>query len=549
MTTPSLSTIRWKRLSAGLAVAAATSILLAGCASGSGSADTGSASTTPVAGGTLSFALANDPITLNPTAIGSGNDTLYVERQLFDSLTEKDPETGKVIPWLATKWEANADATRFTFTLRDGVTFSDGTPLTSAVVKANFDDIAANGVKAASAITSLPGYAGTTVVDDKTFTVAFSKPNGAFPQAASSVALGLLSPASLKIPFDDRATGKGLSGTGPFTLKSYTKNTSVVLTKRKDYAWAPADYTNKGAAHLDGVEFKIVPEAGVRTGSLTSQQVDAIGGVLPQDIQTLRDQKTTLVIRPNPGIAFGLSTYNNGPILSDEKVRQALLTAIDRKTIQQSALTDDFKIATSVLAANTPGAIDLSKKLGYDKAASAKLLDAAGWKKGADGIREKDGKKLSLTLGYIANFNPNQSIIELIQQQLKAVGIDIKIWTGTVPQYLAEQAAGHFDLAYGNLSRADGDVLRTQFSAAVATNTKGDTDAQLNQYLTDQLSTADQAKRNEFAQKANERLIELAYQIPVVELTTVVATATNVHDVRLGADSRLGSLIDAYKTK
>lgn len=540
---------RWRRLTVGLAAVAATSLLLAGCASGDAGASGGSTASTPVGGGTLSFALANDPITLNPTATGSGNDTLYVERQLYDSLTEQDPKTGKVIPWLATKWEANADATQFTFTLRKGVTFSDGTPLTSAVVKANFDDIVANSAKALSAITALPGYAGTTVVDDQTFTVAFSKPNGAFPQAASSVALGLLSPDSLKIPYDDRATGKGLSGTGPFTLKSYTKNTSVVLTKRKDYAWAPADYTNTKAAHLDTVQFTIVPEAGVRTGSLTSQQVDAIGGVLPQDIQTLRDQKTNLVIRPNPGIAFGLSTYNNGPILSDQKVREALLTAIDRKTIQQSALTSDFKIATSVLAANTPGAVDLSDKLTYDKSASEKLLDEAGWKTGSDGIREKDGTKLALTLGYIANFNPNQSIIELIQQQLKAIGIDVKIWTGTVPQYLAEQAAGHFDLAYGNLSRADGDVLRTQFSSAVASNTKGDTDAQLNQYLADQLSTADQDKRNEFAQKANARLIELAYQIPVVELTTVVATAANVHDVRLGADSRLGSLVDAYKTK
>jgi peptide/nickel transport system substrate-binding protein len=539
-----------RRIGAGVATAAAAALVLSACATG-GSAATATASTKPVDGGDLTFALANDPITLNPTALGSGNDTLYIERQLFDSLTDQDPKTGKIVPGLATTWQANADATQFTFTLRKGVTFSDGTPLTAAVVKANFDDIVKNATKAVNAVTALPGYAGTTVVNDSTVTVAFNKPNGAFPQAASSVALGLLSPKSLEIPFDDRATGKGLSGTGPFTLESYTKNTSVVLKKREGYAWASQDYSNRGAAHLDTVTFKIVPEAGVRTGGLTSKQFDAIGGVLPQDIATLKTQKSGLIIRPNPGIAFGLTTYAKpGSILSDEKVRTALLTAIDRTAIQQSALTPDFKVASSVLAANTPGWVDLSKQLTSNPKATEKALDADGWKTGADGIRVKDGKRLTLHLGYIANFNPNQSIVELIQQQLKQVGVEVTVWTGTVPQYLAQSSAGAFDLAYGNLSRADGDVLRTQFLNTLPSNTvKGYTDPELNQLLLDQLATPDQDKRNAIAQKAGKRIVDLGYYIPVVELTTVLGTAQNVHGVVLGADSRLGSLVDAYKTK
>ncbi|GAA4139532.1 ABC transporter substrate-binding protein [Leifsonia shinshuensis] len=541
---------RIRRVTAGIATAAAAALVLSACAAHA-AGSTSAASAKPVEGGDLTFALANDPITLNPTALGSGNDTLYVERQLFESLTEQDPKTGKVIPGLATKWQANADATQFTFTLRPGVTFSDGTPLTASVVKANFDDIVANATKAVNAVTALPNYAGTTVVNDSTATVSFSKPNGAFPQAASSVALALLSPKSLAIPFDDRATGTGLSGTGPFTLESYTKNTSVVLKKRSGYSWAPEDYSNRAAAHLDTVTFKIVPEAGVRTGGLTSKQFDAVGGVLPQDIATLKAGETGLVIRPNPGVAFGLTTYTKpGTILSDQKVRTALLTAIDRTAIQQSALTSDFKVASSVLAANTPGWVDLSKQLTSDPKASAKLLDDDGWKKGADGIRVKDGKRLTLRLGYIANFNPNQSIVELIQQQLKQLGIEVTVWTGTVPQYFAQSNAGAFDLAYGNLSRADGDVLRTQFLNALPSNTvKGYTDPQLNQLLLDQLATPDQDKRNAIAQQAGQRIVDLAYYIPVVELTTILGTGQNVHGIVLGADSRLGSLVDAYKTK
>jgi peptide/nickel transport system substrate-binding protein len=158
------------------AVALGVYLLAAGCGSSAPSADSGASSgdasaapsgsteavapdtTAPVDGGTLTFAVANDPINLNPS--GSGNDTWYVTRQIVDSLTEQDSATGEVVPWLAQSWQISDDAKSFTFTLRPGVTTSDGTPLTAAVVKANLDDIQAAGAKSA-AIAALTGYQGT----------------------------------------------------------------------------------------------------------------------------------------------------------------------------------------------------------------------------------------------------------------------------------------------------------------------------------------------------------------------------------------------------
>ncbi|MDQ1123717.1 ABC transporter substrate-binding protein [Microbacterium trichothecenolyticum] len=537
-------TTRRSTLAAALAVTAA--LALSACANTAAAPGADTASATPVQGGDLTFAVANDPISLNPSSTGSGNDTLYVTRQLVDSLLYQNPETGALDPWLATAYTSNADATEFTFSLRDDVTFSDGTPFTAANVKATFDDIVAAGALS-QAVSSFVGYAGTDVVDDHTALVRFSSPNAAFPNSTASVALGIVGDATLAVPYDQRADGKAVVGTGPFTLKTYTKDTSTVLTAREDYAWAPAALGNDGRARLDSVTFQIVPEASVRTGSLTSDQVDVAGSVQPNDVASLEQAGYPLVWRGNPGISFGLSFNLSHPIVADLAVRQAIAAAVDAKTVRDTALNDYFAIATSALAATTPGYADESASFGYDPDRAAALLDAAGWTAGADGIREKDGQKLQLKLWWITNFGPNQTSLELIQQQLKAVGIDIQLQSGPVPDFLEAQKNGDFDIVWGNLSRADGDVLRTTFSKAT-TRYRID-DPTLEALLQKQLAISDPAARDEVLAEAQARIASQVYQIPVHELTSILGTRDAVHGVSLGADSRLDSLVAAWKSE
>src|SRR5277367_6174076 len=142
--------IRFRRPTRVIALAALAA-LAAACSSAAapGAATAGApGSAGPVRGGVLQWALAEDPLSMNPWGGGSGNDQLYVTRQLFDTLIEQDPATGRLLPFLAARWTANAAATAFSLTLRSGVTFSDGTPLTARVVKDNFDNIAASGAAA-----------------------------------------------------------------------------------------------------------------------------------------------------------------------------------------------------------------------------------------------------------------------------------------------------------------------------------------------------------------------------------------------------------------
>ncbi|HEY5877993.1 MAG TPA: ABC transporter substrate-binding protein, partial [Nakamurella sp.] len=208
------------------------------------------------------------------------------------------------------------------------------------------------------------------------------------------MALAPVAAATLAVPFAQRGTGPELVGTGPFALDHYTKNTEVVQDRRADYAWGPDGAQNTGAAYLDQVVFKIVPESSVRTGSLESGQVQVIGGVAPQDIATLSDAGHPLVVRANPGLAFGLSPVLTRPIVAVDDVRRAIALAVDPTDVRDVALNDSFAVATSSLAHNTPGFADQSSSIAFDPDQAAALLDGAGWTVGADGIREKDGQQL-----------------------------------------------------------------------------------------------------------------------------------------------------------
>jgi peptide/nickel transport system substrate-binding protein len=542
-----------RRVALSAAAAALIAVTAAACGSSGSSAPaasgTGSSSGppaaagTPVSGGTLQWALANDPLSISPWGGGSGNDQLYVTRQIFDTLTEQDPKTGQVLPFLAAKWSVNASATQFSFTLRSGVTFSDGSPLTAQVVADNFNEIARLGAAASWVGGDFAGFAGATATGPLTLTVKFSKPDGPFLQQLSGV--DIVGPSTLKIPYADWASGKGVIGSGPFVLQGYTPSQSVVLTRRAGYNWGPADRANRGAAYLSGINFKITPEPSVRTGVLTSGQVEGIDNVQPQDIATLRGGGYSVIAKANPGIAFGLTFVGGNPLTSQLQVRQAIADAIDPAAIRDAVLTPDFAVATSVLSDDTVGYTNLSKDLTYNQDQAEKLLTAAGWTPGAGGIRAKGGQQLSLTLGWIANTSFNQNALQLLQAELQQVGVKVTLATGTVPQYIAALSAGKYQLAWGNLSNANAAVLATQFSPAGSNYYKVN-DSTLNGDFAREYSSTSPGVQNAAAAAAQQRIIQQAYTVPVFQLTTVLATSGKVHGVEFGADARLAQLADAW---
>jgi peptide/nickel transport system substrate-binding protein len=519
---------------AALTALVTTSVLLTACGSSGG--DSGSGTGQPESGGTLTFAVGSDAGCVDPQQVAS-NETIYSVRQIVDSLTDQDPRTGKIVPWLAKSWDISSDATTFTFRLRSGVTFSDGSKLTAQVVKDNFDAVPKLGALGTLAEGYLSGVKSTTVIAPLTVKVTFNQPNTQFLQATSTHSLGIESSASVKKTPQQKCS-EGVIGSGPFVLKQYVQNQSLTLAKRTGYAWGSSLWTKKGEAYLDKLVFKVVPEAGVRAGSLQSGQVDAISSVGKANEAALKDGQVTLQRRANPGVVFGLGLNNSRPALKDARVRQAILYALDRQQIADAVFPTGTQPATSVLAHTTPDYTSLAPDLTSDAAKAKSLLDAAGWKTGSDGIRTKGGRKLGLTIDWIPNAATNQPALELIQQQLKAVGVQVSLKQLQVTQLAPTLQSGDYDAAWGNVTRADPDILRSSFSTKLANFYRVPTSS-LDTALAAQAAATDTAKRKQLIGQAQQLIVQNAYYVPVVELQTQLGVSKKVHDLNFDASSRL----------
>lgn len=498
----------------------------------------------PKAGGTLRLGISSAPDCLDPQQVAT-NASINVARQLVDSLTDQDKKTGEITPWLAQKWEINADSTAFTFHLRPGATFSDGSPVDAAAVKASFDGIKALGTKAQLGYGYLAAYKASTVVDPQTVRLEFSAPSAQFLQASSTVSLGVLAPAAFKKTPEQRCQGDGLIGSGPFVFESFKQNQEIVLAKRKGYAWGSSLFKHRGEAYLDKIDYKIVPEPGVRTGSLASGQLDAATDIQPVDEPQFTGGGFSENIRANPGVVFNLHANTTRGVLADEKVRQAVLKGVDRTEVVNTVLTTNYKAATSILGSATPLYTDLSAQLAYDRKGAAALLDGDGWVPGADGIRVKNGQPLSASVVFSPVFNQNRSVLELIQQQLRKIGFDLKIEQHTTAETTQIQLSGNYDFLWYNVTRADPDILRGQFSTKAGNRSRLAPGNPLDVALDAQSSTVDDAKRAPAADEAQKLIVEHAYAIPVFELSQVVAIGSQAHGVDFEASSRL-QLFDAW---
>lgn len=445
------------------ALAAAATLALAGCSRSEAPAASAAAASEPVPGGTLRISFKRD----NPSLVSLDPFQVYwfehrvVLRNVVESLTDQDPQSGEIIPWLARSWQVSDDGLSYTFALRDDVTFSNGERFDAQSVKTAFDSnkaFAAN-VPGTFGATYLAGYDRTEVIDDHTVRIVLAQPNAGFLQATSTTSLAIMAPASYALPAKERAL-TGIIGSGPFVLERYTPEVGIELSRRAGYAWPSAASRNRGQAWLERVEVRYVGEESVRNGQFLQGEVDI---AWPRDpfaeatLRLLEKSGARIAGRSLPGSAFNLYPHvGEGKILADPKVRLALQKAIDRPGYARTIYSAEFPVVEGVFDTTMPYFKSQKDKLAYDPEGAARLLDEAGWVRAGDGWRYKDGQRLTLlrplydeTAGEV-----------LLQDQLRQAGIELKLDVMALGEFLASISAGKYDLQFNYMTRADPVVLQ-----------------------------------------------------------------------------------------
>ena len=345
-------------------------------------------------------------------------------------------------PGLAESWETiPPNTTRFH--LRKGVTFHDGSPFTADAVLYSWGERQQVGKSNAGVVATL-GPESVKKVDDFTVDYTPKVPNLRMPEQ-------LVHPSGSIVPRGKDFDSNPPVGTGPWKVVSYTPGQSVVLD-RNDAYWGTKPLAQR-------LNIRFLPDPQTRVEALKSGQVDFVVDLPPNATSTLEANKAFKVVRSKPGRAFLIYiNKTDGRVGADQAVRQAVALSINTKDYVNVVF--EGNAAPGRLMAPDELLGDAAKQVAatpFDPKQAATILDNAGWKAGSDGIRAKDGKRLSMKLLGQADTPAGSG--EFVQAQLKAVGIEVQIVpTPDTPtrNTLYSSGKGDYDLDLEGPNQNDG---------------------------------------------------------------------------------------------
>ena len=504
-----------------------------------------SATAAPKRGGTLTWTQALDNVILDPPLFGQGG-SVEITGHVFDSLVALDPDLN-IKPWLATKWSVENDSKRYTFTLRNDVKFHDGAPLDSTAVKRTIERIADPQTKAAQVSTALGALDHAEAPDPQTVVLVFKDPNPLLLLQLWKSWFGIISPKQL----DALKPGEVIQspvGSGPFRFVGKSADGVVTLQANPDYKWGPEFRKNRATPYLDSIKFRRVPEASTRTATLESGESLVIDDVPEADYSRLKnDKRFTFVQLGRKGPGYGFQFNMKKAPVSELAVRQAMNWAVDRQGIVDKVLFGVHHPTVGPLQEGVWGRLDeLEKTIPYsgDKKKAADILEGAGWKAGADGIREKGGQKLSLVLAAVAGSVPQNDLADALVLQVREVGIDLKVQKMPINNWFDFVRAYKHDLVDSAGANLDPDELRLRYHSKSigGVNYANLADPQLDDLLVKgQLAPFGSDARKQIYADVQRRLMDLLPMLSMITVVRTEGTSNKVHDFRLNPQA-----INAY---
>lgn len=359
---------------------------------------------------TLVFAMNTDVQSMDPQ-IQNDTTSEQVVKMLYNTLL-KFEDDGTVVGDLAESWSVSEDKLTWTFNLKQGVKFHNGKELTSADVKATFDralNAEAGGLRTTEIIKM---FTAVEAPDPYTVTITTDAPYGPMESLMCNMSLGIMDADYIEqYGLDLGTSAEGENGTGPFKVVSWERDQEIVVERFDDYFGTPAK--------LQTVVYTIIPEAASRVIALETGEVDVIDKPTDEDLARLEADTENYTVLRKPTISQRLFRFGcNDPIISNTKVRQAIVYAIDRQAIIDALFTGSGYPSTAPLAPVTFGYSDLGE-IEQDLELAKSLLAEAGYPDGFD-------TKIITTERYQNGIE----LAEIISQQLAEIGInaEIEVW-------------------------------------------------------------------------------------------------------------------------
>ena len=492
---------------------------------------------------TLVYGQSGLPVTLDT---GQDGNSLTVAYQILEPLVAFLPGSAEITEGLATSWEPNEDSTAWTFTLREGVTFQDGTPFDAEAVKFNFERwnnrdnefaFADEGKDFTSWTYIFSNYFGedgyllesVEVIDETTVQFNLTSSVGFFPAMVASSYFGMHSPTAVQEGgFEYGTPTVGVVGTGPFTFGEWIDGDRITVTRNEEY-WGEA-------AGVESVVFRGIEESATRLAELEAGTLDIVVNLSPEDLDTVEGNTDLQTAIAEADLRIGyVGMHQSNPPFDIPEVRQAVSHAIDYE-----AIVDAFYGELGATAGEfvPPGLLGRAgfDAYEYDPELARELLAEAGFPDGFD----TEFWYMPVSRPY---YPVPQDIAEAVASQLSEVGINAELLTEEWGIYLDDYAQGKFPMYMLGWSADYADpnnFIFTFFGPDQIENAFGWNSPETVELLEQARAAGSEEERQGFYEQAATNIYEAVPAIPMVYPRTLNATRTAIEGF---APSPLGSVV------
>lgn len=474
---------------------------------------------------TLIFARGGDAVSLDPSEV-TDNESENVAQSVLETLTTfADGET-TTEPMLATQWQESEDGLTYTFTLREGVQFHDGTDFNADAVVFNFDRwMTGSGENFPMYGTVFGGYEGdeshniasVTAIDESTVEITLNNPQPTLLKDLALTPLSISSPSAIEESGEEYRSNP--VGTGPFVFQEWQRNERIVLEKNDDY-WAD------GLPKLEQVIFRTIPDNSARLNALLSGEVDLVAGLDSESYaQVEGDSELMLFARPPLNLGYLGMTLTHEP-LNDPIVRQALSHAVNKDAMVEAFFGEGAIPAKNAIPPAVEGYNDDIEPYPYDPERAKELLAEAGL---PDGF-EMELYAMPVSRPYMPD---GEKVAEYLQSNFADIGVDATIvsfeWATYIEQALNGEAQT-FLLGWTGMNGDADNFIHTLFHGdnIGSTNSTQYDNEELNALLDEARTITDQEQRNELYRQAQVILHEDPPVIPLVHTSPALAGKQNI---------------------